>query len=172
MLRFLNMSFLQGAQDLKKAKWYSRVGKEVVSAMQKGGPNPVSNPVLAAILEKAKELGVQACSHVNVRASDAGKDQLLGIALDAGAEDVIDPPYDDEEISESYYYKIVSSPENYSAITSKPREEGIKFEPDNGSELLPINPVDVDDEAMHLNKELMSELLELDDVDAVYSDQK
>ena len=29
----------------------------------------------------------------------------------------------------------------------------------------------VDDEAMELNKELFSELLELDDVDAVYTDQ-
>ncbi|KAL9265480.1 putative transcriptional regulatory protein [Drosera capensis] len=237
-----------GAQDLKKAKRYSKIGKEVVSAVQKGGPNPVSNPVLAAILEKAKELDipkeivernmkrasekgqeayiekiyevygfggvgilievltdkvtrsvslireiVKDCGGkmadsgsvmfrfrrariVNVRAGDADKDQLLGIALDAGAEDVIDPPDDDEddyeEISESYYYKIVSSPENYSAIISKLREEGIQFEPDNGSELLPINLVEVDDEAMRLNKELMSKLLELDDVDAVYSDQK
>ncbi|GAB2236058.1 hypothetical protein Drorol1_Dr00027788 [Drosera rotundifolia] len=238
----------KGAQDLKKAKRYSKIGKEVVSAVQKGGPNPVSNPILSAILEKAKELDVpkeivernmkrasekgqeayiekiyevygfggvgilievltdkvtrsvslireivkdcggkmadsgsvmfrfRRARIVNVRAGDADKDQLLGIALDAGAEDVIDPPDDDEddyeEISESYYYKIVSSPENYSAIISKLREEGIKFEPDNGSELLPINPVEVDDEAMHLNKKLMSKLLELDDVDAVYSDQK
>lgn len=30
----------------------------------------------------------------------------------------------------------------------------------------------VDEEAMDLNKELMSKLLELDDVDAVYTDQK
>lgn len=30
----------------------------------------------------------------------------------------------------------------------------------------------VDDEAMELNKQLMSKLLELDDVDAVYTDQK
>lgn len=30
----------------------------------------------------------------------------------------------------------------------------------------------VDDEALDLNKELMSKLLELDDVDAVYTDQK
>lgn len=30
----------------------------------------------------------------------------------------------------------------------------------------------VDDEAMDLNKELMNKLLELDDVDAVYTDQK
>lgn len=34
---------------------------------------------------------------VNIRATNADKDQLLAIALDAGAEDVIDPPtYEDD----------------------------------------------------------------------------
>lgn len=34
---------------------------------------------------------------VNIKVSDADKDQLLGIALDTGAEDVIDPPtYEDD----------------------------------------------------------------------------
>lgn len=41
------------------------------------------------------------------------------------------------------YYKIVSSSENYSEILSKLREAGIAFEPDNGSELLPVTPVEV-----------------------------
>ncbi|GAB2284838.1 hypothetical protein Dimus_019291 [Dionaea muscipula] len=236
----------KGAQNLKKMKLHSKIGKEVVSAVQRGGPNPVSNPVLAAVLEKAKELDVpkeivernikkaiekgqeayiekiyevygfggvgilvevltdkvnrsvaairdvvkeyggkmadsgsvmfrfRRVRVVNVKAGDVDKDQLLAIALDAGAEDVIESPDhedDSEEKSESYH-KIVSSPENYSPILSKLREEGVSFEPDNGSELLPINPGEVDDEAMDLNKELMSKLLELDDVDAVYSDQK
>nr|XP_029120203.1 probable transcriptional regulatory protein At2g25830 isoform X3 [Elaeis guineensis] len=112
---------------------------------------------------------------VNIKATDADKDQLLVVALDAGAEDVIEPTvYDDdseEDHSESYY-KIVTEAENYSAILSKLQDEGIAYEPDNGFELLPLNPIEVDDEAMELNKELMSKLLELDDVDAVYSDQK
>lgn len=41
------------------------------------------------------------------------------------------------------YYKIVSSSDNYSAILAKLRDEGINFETDNGSELLPISPVEV-----------------------------
>ncbi|KAF3446405.1 hypothetical protein FNV43_RR11584 [Rhamnella rubrinervis] len=237
----------KGAQDAKKAKLYSRIGKEVVSAVKKGGPNPISNTVLAAVLEKAKELDVpkeilernikkasekgqeayiekiyevygfggasmvvevltdkinrsvaavrevvKDCGGkmadpgsvmfkfrrvrvVNIKVSDIDKDQLLVIALDAGAEDVIEPPvYEDdteEDRSESYY-KIVSSSENYSAILEKLRDEGINFEADNGSELIPVNHIEVDDEALDLNKELMSKLLELDDVDAVYTDQK
>ncbi|KMT18043.1 hypothetical protein BVRB_2g032360 [Beta vulgaris subsp. vulgaris] len=237
----------KGAQDLKKAKLYAKIGKEVISAVKKGGSSPVSNTALAAVLTKAKELDVpkeivernikkasekgqeafiekvyevygyggvgfvvevstdkvnrsvaairevvrdcggkmadsgsvvfrfKRARVVNVKANDADKDQLLGIALDAGAEDVIEPPDhedDSEEDDFERYYKIVSSPENYSAILSKIRDEGINFVPDNGFELLPVTPIEADDEAIELNKELMSKLLELDDVDAVYTDQK
>ncbi|XP_073006853.1 probable transcriptional regulatory protein At2g25830 isoform X1 [Typha latifolia] len=235
------------AQNLKKMKRNSKIGKEIVSAIKKGGPNPTSNTVLAAVLEKARELEVpkeivernikkasekgqdtftekfyevygfggvgmvvevltdkitrsvaavrgvvkdcgakladpgsilfkfRRARVVNIKAADADKDQLLLVALDAGAEDVIEPTvYDDdsEEDGPERYYKIVTSAENYSVILSKLRDEGIEFEPDNGFELLPLNPLEVDDEAVELNKELMSKLLELDDVDAVYSDQK
>lgn len=237
----------KGAQDLKKGKLYSKIGKEVVSAVKKGGPNPISNSALATILEKAKELDVpkeivernikkasekgqeayiekfyeasgyggvgfvievltdklnrsvaaiksvlkdcggkmadsgsvmfrfKRARTVSLKISDANRDQLLEIALDSGAEDVIEPSDKEDDSVEDKserYYKIVSSPENYSAILSKLRDEEISFEPDNGFELVPINPVEVDDEAIELNKELMSKLLELDDVDAVYTDQK
>ncbi|KAI7743307.1 hypothetical protein M8C21_030721 [Ambrosia artemisiifolia] len=241
---------MQGVQDAKKTKLYAKVGKEVVSAVKKGGPNPISNTALASILEKAKDLDVpkdilernikrasdkgqeayiekvyevygyggvgiivevstdkinrsvarvrevvkdcggkmadpgsimfkfKRARVVNVPVTDADKDQLLTIALDAGADDVIEPSMDDdddnddpEEKSERYY-KIVCSSENYAEILSKLREEGIAFEQDNGSELLPLTTIEVDDEAMELNKELMSNLLDLDDVDAVYTDQR
>ncbi|MQM11930.1 hypothetical protein Taro_044843 [Colocasia esculenta] len=238
----------KGAQDAKKAKRYGKIGKEIVSAVKKGGPNPVSNTVLAAVLEKAKELDVpkeivernmkrasekgqeayiekfyevygfggvgmvvevltdkinrsvaavrevvkdcggkmadpgsimfkfRRARVVNIKVSDADKDQLLTVALDAGAEDVIEPQvYEDDDSDEDVtgsYYKIVTSSENYPVILSKLRDEGITFEPDNGFELLPLVTIEVDDEAMDLNKELMSKLLDLDDVDAVYSDQK
>ncbi|XP_074565628.1 putative transcriptional regulatory protein At2g25830 [Curcuma longa] len=235
------------AQNLKKMKRNSKIGKEIVAAIQKGGPNPTSNTVLAAVLEKARELEVpkeivernikkasekgqeayiekfyevygfggvgmvvevltdkvtrsvaavrgvvkdcgakladpgsilfkfRRAQVINIKANTADKDQLLTIALDAGAEDVIEPTeYEDdsEEDRPDSYYKIVTSSENYSSILSKLRDEGVDFEPDNGFELLPFNPIEVDDEAMDLNKDLISKLLELDDVDAVFSDQK
>ncbi|KAL8139267.1 hypothetical protein V2J09_005288 [Rumex salicifolius] len=238
----------KGAQDLKKAKLYAKIGKEVVSAVKRGGPNPISNSALTSVIEKAKELDIpkeiiernikratekgqeayieniyevygfgsvglvvevltdkvnrsiaairevvkdcggkmadpgsvtfrfKRARTVSVKVGDADKDHLFGIALDAGAEDIIEPSdYEDdteEDTPQSSYYKIVSTPENYSAILAKLREEGVCFEPDNGFELVPINPVEVDDEARELNRDLMSNLLELDDVDAVYIDQK
>lgn len=234
------------AQDLKKAKLYSKIGKEIVSAVKKGGPSPISNTALAALIEKVKELdipkdivernikrasekgqeafiekiyevygyggvgiiievltdkvnrSVAAVREVvkdyggkmadpgsimfkfrrarvaNVKVTDVDRDHLLTIALDAGAEDIIEPSMDeyDTEGDSERVYKVVSSAENYPVTLSKLQEEGIKFKPDNGSELLPTTPIEVDDEAMELNKELMSKLLELDDVDAVYTDQK
>ncbi|KHN10193.1 Putative transcriptional regulatory protein [Glycine soja] len=260
--RSIKIAGRKGAQDAKKTKLYSRIGKEVVSAVKRGGPNVTSNSVLAAVLGKAKELdlpkdivdrnikranekgqeayiekaykvgrgifgetdrygtdgvelgpavwewvygyggvsmvvevstdkvhrsvtkirevirdygGKMADSGsvtfkfkrvrlVNIKDTNADKDQLLAIALDAGAEDVIEPPTYEDDTEEDRYYKIVGSSENFSFIPSKL--------PDNSSELLPNTLVVVDDEAMDLNKELMSKLLELDDVDAVYTDQK
>ncbi|KAJ4768471.1 YebC-like protein [Rhynchospora pubera] len=236
------------AQNLKKMKRNSKIGKEIVAAIKKGGPSPSSNTVLAAILDKARALDVpkeiiernikkasekgqdtfiekvyevygfggvgmvvevltdkitrsvaeirnvvKDCGAkladpgsnmfkfrrvrvVNIKSGDADKDQLLSVALDAGAEDVIEPTNidddDDDDGNEKRYYKIITSSEGYEDVLSKLREEGIPFEQDNGYELLPLNPIEVDDEAMDLNKELISKLLELDDVDAVYSDQK
>ncbi|KAH6835815.1 YebC-like protein [Perilla frutescens var. hirtella] len=233
-------------QDLKKAKLYARFGKEVVSAVKKGGSSLVSNTALAALFEKAKELDIPrdildrnikrasekgqesyiekfyevygyggagmivqvltdkinrsvACIRevvkdhggkmadsgsimfkfkrarvVTVKASDVDKDQLFVIALDSGAEDVIEPSMDEDKSEEDSerHYKIVSSMENYPNILTKLREEGITFETDGGFELIPLTPIEVDDEAMELNKELLSKLLELDDVDAVYTDQR
>ncbi|VAH09396.1 unnamed protein product [Triticum turgidum subsp. durum] len=237
----------KGAQNLKKMKRNSKIGKEIVAAIKKGGPSPSSNTALAAILEKVRELDVpkevvernikrasekgqdtytekiyevygfggvgmvvevltdkitrsiadirnvvkdcgakladpgsvtfrfRQARVVNIKVTDADKDQLLSVALDAGADDVIEPNFDDEDDSEEVlerFYKIVTTSENYPVVLSKLQEEGLKFETDNGYELLPLNPIEVDDEAMELNKDLVLKLLELDDVDAVYTDQK
>ncbi|KAL8522086.1 hypothetical protein ACS0TY_012294 [Phlomoides rotata] len=205
------------AQNAKKMKMYSRFGKEVVSAIKKGGHSPVSNPALATLLEKAKEMDIpkdiidrnikrasekgqeayiekfyeiygyggagmivqvltdkltrtmpairlvlkdyggkmadsgsimfkfKRARVVTVKATDVDKDQLLAIALDAGAEDVIEPSIDEDDSEEGSerYYKIVSSMDNYTAILSKLREEGITFETDGGFDLIPLRLVEV-----------------------------
>lgn len=236
------------AQNLKRMKRNSKIGKEIVAAIKKGGPNPSSNTALAAVLEKARELDVpkeilernikkasekgqdtytekvyevygfggvgmvvevltdkitrsvadirnvvkdcgakladsgsvnfrfRQARVANIKVTDADKDQLLSVALDAGADDVLEPNLDHDDDSEDEeverFYKIVTTSENYPVVISKLQEEGLKFETDNGYELIPLNPIEVDDETMELNKELVSKLLELDDVDAVYTDQK
>ncbi|XP_057865123.2 probable transcriptional regulatory protein At2g25830 isoform X3 [Cryptomeria japonica] len=112
---------------------------------------------------------------INVKVDQVDKDKLLGVALDAGADDIIEPPvYEDDTENEqsARYFKVITTTENYNETMSKFREEGIPFEPDNGFELLPLSTIEPDDEAMELNRDLIEKLLELDDVDAVYTDQK
>lgn len=67
------------------------------------------NRSVAAVREVLKDCGAKMADSgsvlfkfrrarvVNIKASDVDKDQLLSIALDAGAEDVIEPPvYEDD----------------------------------------------------------------------------
>ncbi|KAK7273374.1 hypothetical protein RIF29_14423 [Crotalaria pallida] len=74
------------AQNAKKAKLFSRIGKEVVSAVKKGGPNIASNPVLAAVLEKAKELDVpKDIVERNIkRASEKGQEAYIEKIYEVG----------------------------------------------------------------------------------------
>lgn len=74
------------------------------------------NRSVAAVREVVKDCGAKMADSgsimfkfrrarvVNIKATDADRDQLLAIALDAGAEDVIEPQIDeddtDEDISE------------------------------------------------------------------------
>ncbi|KAH9300500.1 hypothetical protein KI387_012083, partial [Taxus chinensis] len=236
----------KGSQNLKKSKLYTKISKEVISAVKRGGPNPTSNLSLAALLQKAKDLDVpkdivernikkasekgqeafiekfyevhgfggvglivevltdnlnrssafvkdlvkknggkmadpgsvlfkfRRARVINVKVEKVDKDILLSAALDAGADDIIEPPVfeDDTENEQSArYFKVITTTESYNETMSKFREEGIPFEPDNGFELLPMTTIEADDEAMDLNRDLIEKLLELDDVDAVYTDQ-
>jgi transcriptional/translational regulatory protein YebC/TACO1 len=63
--------------------------------------------------------------------------------------------------------------DQFSVVRGSLQEAGVPFDADiSGPQLIPIMTVKTDDEAMELNKVLTDKLLELDDVDAVYSNQK
>ncbi|CAI9759641.1 unnamed protein product [Fraxinus pennsylvanica] len=184
------------AQDAKKTKLYSKIGKEVVSAVKKGGVSPVSNTALAALFEKAKELDVpKEIIDCNIkRASEKGQEASIEKVYEVygcGGVGIIVKVLTDKinrsvaavrEISDSFccfgcwcvdvIELLVDEDDPEEEMNERCFQNRITFEPDNGFELLPLTAIEVDDEAMDLNKELMSKLLELDDVDAVYSDQK
>ncbi|GAB4845807.1 hypothetical protein Ancab_039216 [Ancistrocladus abbreviatus] len=89
-------------------------------SVKRGGSNPVSDPAEAVVHVKAKELDVpKEIVEFNImRASEKGQedyiekfyeDQPLAIALDAGAEDVIEPPdYLDESEEDEYERRMVA----------------------------------------------------------------
>ncbi|XP_002984129.2 probable transcriptional regulatory protein At2g25830 [Selaginella moellendorffii] len=122
--------------------------------------------------------GFKRAGVIAVRPGKVDADHLLLAAMDAGAEDLIGPEPcheedTDESAAEERHYKVVMPVEEFGAVKTKLSEAGISMDLESsGLEFLPVAPVEVDDEAMELNRALTDMLLELEDVDAVYSTQK
>lgn len=56
--KWANIKHRKGKADAKKGKVFSRVAKEIISAVKLGGPDAKSNPRLKLALQKAKEANV------------------------------------------------------------------------------------------------------------------
>ncbi|MEI8366108.1 MAG: YebC/PmpR family DNA-binding transcriptional regulator [Parachlamydiaceae bacterium] len=56
--KWANIKHRKGKADVKKGKIYSRLAKEIISAVKLGGPDQKSNPRLRVALQKAKEANV------------------------------------------------------------------------------------------------------------------
>lgn len=53
--KWANIKHRKGKADAKKGKIFSRVAKEIISAVKLGGPDPKNNPRLRLALQKAKD---------------------------------------------------------------------------------------------------------------------
>lgn len=53
--KWANIKHKKERADKKKGKVFSRLAKEIISAVKQGGPDPKANPKLKLILQKAKE---------------------------------------------------------------------------------------------------------------------
>lgn len=56
--KWANIKHRKGRADAKKGKLFSRVTKEIISAVKLGGPDPKSNPRLRVALQHAKEVNL------------------------------------------------------------------------------------------------------------------
>ncbi|MBM3207242.1 MAG: YebC/PmpR family DNA-binding transcriptional regulator [Chlamydiae bacterium] len=56
--KWANIKHRKGRADAIKGKIFSRVTKEIISAVKQGGPDPKSNPKLRLVLQKAKEVNL------------------------------------------------------------------------------------------------------------------
>lgn len=56
--KWANIKHRKGKADAKKGKVFSRIAKEIISAVKLGGPDPKGNPRLRLILQKAKVANV------------------------------------------------------------------------------------------------------------------
>jgi len=56
--KWANIRHKKSRADAKKGKVFSRIAKEIISAVKQGGPDPKSNPKLRLVLQKAKAANV------------------------------------------------------------------------------------------------------------------
>lgn len=56
--KWANIKHRKGRADAKKGKIFSRIAKEIISAVKLSGPDPKSNPRLRLALQKAREANV------------------------------------------------------------------------------------------------------------------
>lgn len=56
--KWANIKHRKGRADAIKGKLFSRVTKEIISAVKQGGPDPKSNPKLRVALQKAKDVNL------------------------------------------------------------------------------------------------------------------
>jgi len=53
--QFKNIMYRKGAQDAKKAKIFTKITREIISAVKAGLPDPASNPRLRSAIQWARE---------------------------------------------------------------------------------------------------------------------
>lgn len=56
--KWANIKHRKGKADAKKGKIFSRISKELISAVKMGGPDPKNNPRLRLVLQKARAANV------------------------------------------------------------------------------------------------------------------
>ncbi|KAG1678986.1 hypothetical protein FOA52_013049 [Chlamydomonas sp. UWO 241] len=107
------------------------------------------------------------CGSVVVEGAD--EDALLEACMEAGGEDVVPVP-EDEDGTPSTACVVFTAVEAYGSASAKLKELGFKVNTEESELVYRANaPVEVDDDAFHKCEALIEKLLELDDVDAVYT---
>ncbi|GAQ91772.1 YebC-related [Klebsormidium nitens] len=109
---------------------------------------------------------------ISVFADELEADDLMMAAMDAGADDVKLPEEneDSEEEEGSRRFKVISEMDQFSAVKSSLAENSIHIdEEDSGLAMVPLAHIEVDDAAGEVNEAIMERLLDLDDVDSVFS---
>lgn len=95
------------------------------------------------------------------------EDEIFDLAIEAGAEDV-QPVEDEQGLPDGY--KVISTLEQFGEVRDALTAAGMDInQEDTGLVFAPMAPVEVDDQAFAENEALLERLLEVDDVDVVFS---
>ncbi|CAI5960696.1 unnamed protein product [Closterium sp. NIES-65] len=152
----------------------ARAAATVRDVVRKGGAK-MADP--GSVLFNFKRQGVLA-----VPAATADPDEVLVVAVDAGADDVINPGEDiagggggghaEEGEEEEQFFRVLTPAESFASVRAELQEYGLTVDAEHsGLMFIPTATMQPDEEAREQNEAVMEKLLELDDVDAVYCNQ-
>ena len=131
----------------------NRTAANVRSAFTKGGGNVGTPGSVSFMFDKKGQI------IIDKEECEMDPDELMMLALDAGAED-----FSDEDDS----YEIITAPEDFSQVRESLEKEGIKMA-EAELTMIPQNYVDIDDpEVVKKFTRIIDMLEEDDDVQAVY----
>eukprot|EP00899_Mesostigma_viride_P008120 jgi/Mesvir1/17309/Mv07706-RA.1 len=112
---------------------------------------------------------------VVVPAARVDEDQLLEVAMEAGAIDIVAETIvlDEALKKEMKVWNVWAPVAEYGHVKSAVEAAGMTVDADlSGLQLVPLVQVDVDDDTHEMNQAIIDKLNDLDDVDAVYCNQK
>ena len=187
--KFANIKHKKEKNDAAKGKIFTIIGREIAVAVKEGGPDPNNNSKLRDVIAKAKannmpndttnvrsaftkgngSVGTQGCVSymfdrkgqiiVDREECDMDPDDLMMLALDAGAED-----FSEEEDS----FEILTDPDSLGEVRQALEEKGIPMAQAEVT-MIPQTYVTLTDEDAVKNLQRTLDLLdEDDDVQNVY----
>jgi len=130
----------------------NRTAADVRHAFDKAGGNLGTNGCVSYLFSKKGVIVIEKAS------TDKDEEELMMIALEAGAEDF--------EISEEIY-EVTVEPSNFTEVREKLESEGLTFL-EASVQMVPSTTVTLDDQAQEKMDRLVDRLEDLDDVMNVY----
>ena len=79
--KFKNIMHRKGAQDKKRAKIFSRLGREISVAVKEGGPDPEKNIRLRSAIVSAKSLNMPKDNIERAIKKGEGNDRIVNLSV-------------------------------------------------------------------------------------------
>ena len=130
----------------------NRTAADVRHVFDKAGGNLGTTGCVSYMFNKKGVIVIEKAS------TDMSEDDLMMLALDAGAEDFVP----DDEI-----YEITTEPSDFSSVREKLEESGLTFL-EASVQMVPTTTVKLDEKGTEKMERLLEKLDELDDVSNVY----
>ena len=181
-----NIQAKKGKADAARGKIFTKLGRELLIAVKEGGPDPAGNSKLKNVIAKCKAANMPndtinnaikkaSTSNENyeeityegygpngvaviVESTEMDEDDLMMLALDAGAEDFE---------SSDEIYEITTDPSNFSEVSEKLEQAGLSFL-EAEVQMVPTTTVSLDEKGQEKMERLIEKLEELDDVANIY----